>query len=257
MAKTDFRSVSEYIASKPRPVQVLLKRVRGAIRKGVPASEEGISYQIPTYKLNGVPVIYFAGWKNHFSLYPVTDALLAAFKDELAGYEISKGTIRFPYHTVPVDLIERLAHFRAEQLAKRDKRQGGRKGGRESQLERVRRICVSMPSAFEKLSHGTPTFFVEKYKNVFTMYADNHHQDGHLAVWLPAPAGLQAALLDEAPKTYFKPPYVGSSGWIGINLDQIGDEALEIHVRKAWELSAPEKKRTRIGRGGGLLKPRD
>ena len=115
----------------------------------------------------------------------------------------------------------------------------------------------STPSAFEKLSHGTPTFHVEKYKNVFTMFADNHHQDGHLAVWLPAPPGLQAALLDEAPKTYFKPPYVGSSGWIGINLDQIGDEALEIHVRKAWELSAPEKKRTRIERAGGLLKPRD
>jgi uncharacterized protein YdhG (YjbR/CyaY superfamily) len=246
MAKTDFKSVTEYIASKPRDVQVLLKRVRAAIRKGVPAAEEGISYQIPAYKLNGVPVVYFAGWKNHFSLYPVSDALRAAFKNELAGYEISKGTIRFPYsEPVPADLIERLAKFRAEQLIKRDKRQGGRKGGRESQLERVRRICGSMPSAFEKLSHGTPTFFVEKYKNVFTMFADNHHQDGHLAVWLPAPAGLQAALIDEAPETYFNPPYVGSSGWIGINLNQIGDEALEVHVRKAWELSAPKKKKAR------------
>lgn len=246
MAKTDFKSVTEYIASKPRDAQVLLKRVRGAIRKGVPAAEEGISYQIPTYKLNGVPVVYFAGWKNHFSMYPVTDALLAAFKNELAGYEISKGTIRFPYsESVPVELIERLAKFRAEQLIKRDKGKGGRKGGRESQLERVRRICGSMPSAFEKLSHGAPTFFVEKYKNVFTMFADNHHQDGHLAVWLPAPAGLQAVLVEEAPETYFTPPYVGSSGWIGINLNQIGDEALEIHVRKAWELSAPKKKQTR------------
>jgi uncharacterized protein YdhG (YjbR/CyaY superfamily) len=243
MAKTDFKSVTEYIASKPGDVQVRLKRVRGAIRKGVPAAEETISYQIPTYKLNGVAVVYFAGWKNHFSLYPVTDALLAAFKNALAGYEISKGTLRFPYsEPVPVELIERLAKFRAEQLIKRDKRQG-RKGSRESQLERVRRICGSMPSAFEKLSHGTPTFFVEKYKNVFTMFADNHHQDGHLAVWLPAPAGLQAALIEEAPETYFTPPYVGSSGWIGINLNQIGDEALEIHIRKAWDLSAPKKRK--------------
>jgi uncharacterized protein YdhG (YjbR/CyaY superfamily) len=244
MAKTDFKSVTEYIASKPSDVQVLLKRVRAAIRKGLPAAEEGISYQIPTYKQNDVPVVYFAGWKNHFSMYPVTDALLAAFNKELAGYEIRKGTIRFPYsEPVPVDLIERLARFRAEQLIKRDKGEG-RKGGRESQLERVRGICKSMPSAFEKVSHGAPTFFVQKYKNVFTMFADNHHQDGHIAVWLPAPAGLQSALIEEAPETYFNPPYVGSSGWIGINLNQIGDEALEIHIRKAWELSAQSKRRS-------------
>jgi len=244
MAKTDFKSVTEYIASKPKDVQALLKRVRGAIRKGVPAAEEGISYQIPTYKLNSVPVVYFAGWQKHFSLYPVTDALVVAFKEDLTGYEISKGTVRFPYsEPVPIDLIERIARFRAEQLVKRDKQPGARKGRRESQLERVRRICASMPSAFEKLSHGTPTFFVEKYKSVFTMFVDNHYEDGHLAVWIPAPAGLQAALIEEAPETYFKPPYVGSSGWIGINLSQITDEALEIHLRKAWELSAPKKKK--------------
>jgi uncharacterized protein YdhG (YjbR/CyaY superfamily) len=223
-------------------VQVLLKHVRVAIRKALPEAEEGLSYQIPTYKLNSVPVVYFAGWKEYFSLYPVTDALISAFKEELAGYKISKGTVRFPYsEPVPVNLIERIANFRAALLVQREKSRG-RKGGRESQLDRVRRICVSMPSAFEKLSHGAPTFFVEKYKNVFTMFVDNHHQDGHLAVWLPAPAGLQAALIEEAGETYFKPPYVGSGGWIGINLDQIGDEALEIHIRKAWELSAPRKK---------------
>jgi uncharacterized protein YdhG (YjbR/CyaY superfamily) len=242
MAKTDFKSVSDYITSKPKDVQVLLKRVRAAIRKALPEAEEGISYQIPTYMLNSVPVLYFAGRKEHFSLYPATDALIAGFKQELASYEISKGTVRFPYsEPVPVELIERIAKFRAEQLVQQDKRRG-RKGGRESQLDRVRRICDSMPSAFEKVSHGAPTFFVEKYKNVFTMFADNHHQDGHLAVWVPAPPGLQAALIEEAPETYFKPPYVGVGGWIGINLDQIGDEALQIHIRKAWELSSPRKK---------------
>src|SRR5688572_12471801 len=128
MAKTDFKSVTEYIASKPKDVQALLKRVRGAIRKGVPAAEEGISYQIPAYKLNSVPVVYFAGWQKHFSLYPVTDALVAAFKEDLTGYKISKGTVRFPYsEPVPVDLIERIARFRAEQLVKRDKQPGARK----------------------------------------------------------------------------------------------------------------------------------
>ena len=246
MAKTDFKSVNEYIASKPRDVRGILTRVRSTIRKAVPAAEEVISYQIPVYKLNGVPVLYFAGWKQHYSLYPASDALVAAFKDELARYELSKGTIRFPLsEPVPVNLIERIAKFRAEQLTMRETGKGARKKGRETQLERVRRICATMPSVSEKLSHGAPTFFVEKDKGVFTMFVDNHHEDGHLAVWLPAPAGLQSALIGDAPATYFKPPYVGSSGWIGIELDQIRDEALEIHVREAWELAARKKKKSR------------
>jgi hypothetical protein len=96
----------------------------------------------------------------------------------------------------------------------------------------------------EKLSHGAPTFFVKQDKGVFAMFADNHHEDGHLALWVPAPPGMQSALIADAPKTYFKPPYVGPSGWIGIELDQINDEALEIHVREGWELAARPKKKT-------------
>jgi len=243
MAKTDFKSVNEYIASKPSDVRPVLKRLRSIIRKAVPAAEEVISYQIPVYKLNGVPVLYFAGWKQHYSLYPASDALVAAFKDELSRYDLSKGTIRFPLsEPVPVDLIERIAKFRVEQLTQREKGKGVRKKGREAQLERVRRICATMPSVSEKVSHGAPTFFVERDKGVFVMFVDNHHADGHLAVWLPAPAGLQSALIEDAPAIYFKPPYVGSSGWIGIELGQIRDEALEIHVREAWELAARQKK---------------
>jgi uncharacterized protein YdhG (YjbR/CyaY superfamily) len=243
MAKTDFKSVNEYITSRPRPVQAVLKRVRSTIRKAVPAAEELISYQIPAYKLNGVPLLYFAGWSRHYSLYPANDALVEAFKDELARYELSKGTIRFPLaEPVPINLIERIAKFRAQQLKLREKGKSGKKGS-ETQLARIRRICATMPSVSEKLSHGAPTFFVEKDKGVFTMFVDNHHEDGHLAVWLPVPAGLQSALIGDAPTTYFKPPYVGSSGWIGIELDQIRDEALEIHVREAWELAARKKKK--------------
>jgi len=248
MAKTDFKSVNEYIASKPKDVKVVLELLRSTIRKAVPGAEEFISYQIPVFKLNGVPVLYFAGWKEHYSLYPAGDPLVAAFKEELAHYELSKGTIRFPLsEPVPVKLIQRIARFRADQLTKRETGKNVGKKGRGAQLERVRRICAAMPSVSEKLSHGAPTFFVEKDKGVFAMFVDNHHEDGHLAVWLPAPAGLQFALIGDAPKTYFKPPYVGPSGWIGIELDRIRDEVLEIHVRKAWELVAHKKKRPRQG----------
>src|SRR5215472_3048916 len=191
------------------------------------------------YKMNGSRILYFAGWKEHYSLYPVGDALAAKFKKELGDYEMSKGTIRFPLsESVPVKLIERIAKFRAQQLTAREKGKSAGKKGRENQLDRIRRICGKMPSVSEKLSHGSPTFFVQKDKGVFTMFAQNHHEDGRVAIWLPASAGLQSALLEDAPKTYFKPPYVGSAGWIGIILDQIGDEALEIHIREAWEISA-------------------
>src|SRR5712692_6447853 len=91
----------------------------------------------------------------------------------------------------------------------------------EEHLRRVRRICAAMPEATEKLSHGEPTFFVRK--KVFAMFANNHHNDGHIAVWIPAPPGLQAMLIATAPETFFKPPYVGVRGWVGMELDRISD----------------------------------
>ena len=122
MARTDFKTVDQYIALQPQAVQRALKRVRSTIRKALPQAEEVISYQIPAYKLHGRVVLYFAGWTQHYSLYPSNDRLVAAFKDALAGYEISKGTIRFPLsEPVPVKLIERIAKFRAKQVTEREK----------------------------------------------------------------------------------------------------------------------------------------
>jgi uncharacterized protein YdhG (YjbR/CyaY superfamily) len=122
MAKTGYKSVDEYIAAQPEAVQGLLERVRSTIRKAVPGVEEVISYKIPTYKLHGGPVLYFAGWTRHYSLYPATDQVVAEFKDDLAPYEVNKGTIRFPLsEPVPVKLIERIAKFRAKQVAEREK----------------------------------------------------------------------------------------------------------------------------------------
>ena len=116
MARTDFKSVDEYIETQPEEAQPALRRLRGIIRKAMPGSEEGISYQIPAYKLDGSAVLYFAGWKKHYSLYPATDRLVTAFEKELRPYEISKGTIRFPLsEPVPVKLIERIAKFRAKE----------------------------------------------------------------------------------------------------------------------------------------------
>lgn len=122
MTKTDFKSVDEYLATQPAAVRSVLERVRSTIRKAVPEAEEMISYKIPAYKLHAAPVLYFAGWKQHYSLYPATKRVVSAFKEELASYEVSKGTIRFPLsQPVPVTLIGRIAKFRAKEVAEHEK----------------------------------------------------------------------------------------------------------------------------------------
>lgn len=118
MAKTDFESVDAYIASQPEAGQKVLKRVRNIIRRAVPGAEEVISYQIPTYKVDGRTVVFFAGWKEHYSIYPATEKLVARLGTELAPYEVQKGTIRFPISgPVPAHLIGRIARLRAEEAA--------------------------------------------------------------------------------------------------------------------------------------------
>ena len=114
----------------------------------------------------------------------------------------------------------------------------------EKQLARVRQLCLALPEASERLSHGEPTFFLRK--KVFAMFANNHHNDGHIAVWLPAPSRFQSALIEAQPEIYFKPPYVGGRGWIGIELDRISDEDLRFHIQTAWELVAPKRLLPRV-----------
>jgi uncharacterized protein YdhG (YjbR/CyaY superfamily) len=121
MNKTLFKSVDEYIAAQPKPARAILARVRRAICKALPRAEETISYRIPTYKMDGRVVVYFAGWKQHYSLYPANPQLVAAFKKALGPYDVNdKGTIRFPLsEPVPTALIEGIARFRAKEVAAR------------------------------------------------------------------------------------------------------------------------------------------
>lgn len=104
----------------------------------------------------------------------------------------------------------------------------------EEQIQRVRRMCLAFPGAMEKLSHGEPTFFVKK--KVFAMISNHHHNDGHVAVWIPAAPGEQEALIASAPEIYYRPPYVGVKGWVGIELSRVGEDELGAHLSEAWRL---------------------
>lgn len=117
MKKTVFKSVDDYIAAQEPAAQAVLKRVRGIIRKALPEATEHISYDMPAYTMNGKAVLYFAGWKGHYSLYRVNSRVVAAFKTALERYKLEKGTVQFPYsEPVPERLIEQIALFRAGEI---------------------------------------------------------------------------------------------------------------------------------------------
>ena len=113
-------SVAAYIAAQPAAVRGTLRRVRQAIRKGLPQADEVISYRVPTYKINGRAVIYFAAWRNHYGLYPCGDRELRAFGARLAPYAHAQSTIRFPLdRPVPTSLITSVVRLRAQIVAAR------------------------------------------------------------------------------------------------------------------------------------------
>jgi len=106
-------------------------------------------------------------------------------------------------------------------------------------LVEVRRICLDLPEATEKLSHSSPTFFVRK---TFVMFHDDHHGDGRLAIWCAAPDGAQALMVESEPERFFVPPYVGHRGWLGVRLDVDVDwDEVAAIVEDAYRTVAPRK----------------
>lgn len=120
MARPGFESVDDYIAAQPPAARATLKRVRSTIRKALPGASEGISYQIPIYKLDGAMVLYFAGFRDHYSIYPATPRVLTALGKQAAGVLHSKATLRFSYDdALPARLITRFAKLRAAEARER------------------------------------------------------------------------------------------------------------------------------------------
>src|SRR5262245_21800951 len=120
-------SLDDYIDAHPESVRQKLEKVRAASRKAVPEAVEGIGYRMPGYKLHGKPMLYFAGFKEHYSLFAASGTFFSALEDELMGYELRKGTVHFPLtKPVPVKLISRIAKLRAAGIAAAKKPLPGR-----------------------------------------------------------------------------------------------------------------------------------
>ena len=118
------KNIDEYIARFPGDVQKILQNIRALIKEAVPDAEEKISYQIPTFTLNGNYLIYFAAFKNHVSIYPAPRGT-EKFKKELAAYEGGKGTVRFPFdEPIPYGLIKRIVKFKLKENLEKAKKKG-------------------------------------------------------------------------------------------------------------------------------------
>jgi hypothetical protein len=108
-------------------------------------------------------------------------------------------------------------------------------------LEAIRGICLGLPETSERLSHGAPTFFVRE-KRSFLMVLTDHHGDGRFAIWCAAGVGVQGMLIDADPERFFRPPYVGHRGWLGVRLDRGLDwDELAGIVEDAYAEVAPTK----------------
>jgi len=121
LSPADMRKIAaqrrRYLAAQPVRVRRLLNGIRGAIKDAVPQAVEGFTYGIPGFRLDGRPLLWYAGWTQHVSLYPMTGRIKKSLAPQLAKYEMSAGTVRFPLDKpVPIRLVKQLAKMRAAEI---------------------------------------------------------------------------------------------------------------------------------------------
>ena len=117
-------------------------------------------------------------------------------------------------------------------------------------VDRIRALCLGLPETNERPSHGRPAFFVRDKKS-FAMFMDNHHGSGRVCLWCAAPEGMQATLIEANPEHYFRPPYVGHRGWLGIYLDSdIGEDEVAGAIEDAFLTVAPKSLVKNLGSAG-------
>lgn len=120
--KTDFNSVPDYIKTFPEEIQAILEKLRALVLKNAPDAVESISYGMPAYKTHGKPLVYFAALKNHIGFY-ATPTGHSEFAEQLSKYKQGKGSVQFPFDSVPYELVEKMVVFRVKENDEKAKKQ--------------------------------------------------------------------------------------------------------------------------------------
>ena len=116
-----FRTIDEYIRTFPTNTQNILEKMRQTIKEAAPEAVEAISYQMPTFKLNGKNLVHFAAFKNHIGFYPIPSGI-EVFKKELSPYKQGKGSVQFPLDKpIPYDLVEKIVKYRVKENQAHDR----------------------------------------------------------------------------------------------------------------------------------------
>lgn len=129
-------TIDDYIAAQPEAARQALERVRCAIGKALPNAGELISYQMPAFRVHGRVAVYFAGWKDHYAVYPASDAMIEALEGKLGPGRIKGRTFQFPFDKpVPVAVIARIAKLRARETSELIAARKGKSGARTAVLK--------------------------------------------------------------------------------------------------------------------------
>jgi uncharacterized protein YdhG (YjbR/CyaY superfamily) len=129
-SKNQFKNMDEYIKTFPNDVQNILEKMRQTIREAAPEAVEAISYQMPTFKLNGKNLVHFAAFKNHIGFYPIPSGI-EAFKIELSSYKQGKGSVQFPMDKpIPYDLVKKIVKYRVKENLEKIKGGNGQRQGK-------------------------------------------------------------------------------------------------------------------------------
>jgi hypothetical protein len=107
--------------------------------------------------------------------------------------------------------------------------------------EMLRELCFALPEVSERLSHGSPSFFIREKRVLCSFHPGGHHDEGFTSIWVPAPPGVQEELVEDEPERFYRPQYVGPSGWVGVRLDREVDwNEIGSMLREAYRLKAPK-----------------
>jgi uncharacterized protein YdhG (YjbR/CyaY superfamily) len=204
------QEIDRYLDGLEEPKRSTLARLRQTILDLLPEADQGISYGVPAFKVDGKTIAGFAAFKHHLSYLPHSGSVFPQLSEELRGYSTSTGALRFGVdEPLPVPLVQKLITVRLRQAFPPEGPHPTPPRAASPETAdlagRVRAICLPLPEVTERLSHGAPTWFVRDKSAFVTLWARGHHDHDFPHLWCAGPPGAQQELVAAEPDRFFRP----------------------------------------------------